>query len=159
MKNKKLTYFLLPLVILIWGTVFYKLFYTTFQEEEWTNEIVNLPKNIAATSVADTFSIIANYRDPFLGNVISRENSEKNLSQQKPIMSQPKVEPVVQWPNIVYGGTIKNQQSAKQLALVKINGKENILKAGEKIGVVELMKIYKDSIEVKMGKDKKVVRK
>ena len=157
MKNKKLIYILLPLVILIWGSIIYKIFYNTSREEELADEI--LPqKNISATSVLDTFSIIANYRDPFLGNVVYSENNVNEVPKQK-VLPQPKVEQVVQWPNIVYGGMIKNQQSTKQLALLKINGKENIIKAGEMVGTIELVKIYKDSVEVKMGKVGKVVRK
>lgn len=157
MKNKKLIYILLPLVIIVWGTIFYKIFYNTSREEELTDEI--LPqKNIAATTVSDTFSIIANYRDPFLGIIVHNENNVNEAPKQK-VLSQPKIEQVVQWPNIVYGGMIKNQQSTKQLALVKINGKENIIKAGEMVGTIELVKIYKDSVEVKMGKERKVVRK
>lgn len=158
MKNRKLIYILLPLVILIWGTIFYKIFFIVPQEEEWTDDITDFKQQAAASAVTDTFSIIAGYRDPFLKNMEYGENPVGGISQP-PIKPEPKVEPVIQWPGIVYGGMIKNQQSAKQLALVKINGKESILRAGEMAGVIELIKIYKDSIEVKMGKEKKVIRK
>lgn len=157
MKNKKLIYLLLPLVILIWGTVFYKIFFSTAPGEEWEEEAINPQKNSTAAPV-DTFSIIAGYRDPFLGNTVYSENTIREIPKPK-IRPEPKIEQAVPWPSIVYGGMIKNQQSTRQLALVKINGKENILKAGEMIGTIELAKIYKDSIEVKMGMEKKVVKK
>lgn len=158
MKNKKLIYVLLPLVILIWGTIFYKIFFSASPEEELAEGTINPQKIIAAASVADTFSIVASYRDPFLGNAVYSENTDNETPKPK-MVPAPKIEQAVQWPAIIYGGMIKNQQSTRQLALVKINGKENILKAGEMVGTIELAKIYKDSIEVKMGKEKKVVKK
>ena len=108
------------------------------------------------SSVLDTFSISANYRDPFLGRMISvNANSiQKNET--------PKVEKVIQqikWPTIIYNGMIKNQKSKKELALVQIGGKDNIMKAGETAEGIKIQKIYKDSIEVVFEKEKKAVRK
>lgn len=158
MKNKKLLYILFPLVILIWGAIFYKIFYYESPGEEWKEEAVSPLKNIVTLSVPDTFNIIADYRDPFLGTIVHMEKAPDRPMQPK-VVQPPKIKVAVIWPNIVYGGMIKNQQSSQELALVKINGKENIIKAGDKVGDIELIKIYKDSIEVRMGKAVKVVRK
>lgn len=121
-------------------------------------EIVNIPKKHDASLASDTFSIIADYRDPFLQNQSFSQNTVNEI-QKSNIPLSLKVEKVVQWPTIVYGGTIMNQKSSKQLALVKINGKEKILKTGEMVEEIELVKIYKDSIEVRMLKNRKVVKK
>lgn len=143
---------------MIWGTVLYKLFFDKFREQELPDEIVVTAKSNSFSSGQDTFSIVANYRDPFLGNVTASENHGNNSIIKKPAIL-PIEDIVLQWPTLIYGGMIKNQQSSKQLALVKVNGKEIILKEGEMAGSVEIVKIFKDSVEVRMGKAVKVIRK
>lgn len=158
MKNKKLIYILLPLAILIWGAIFYKLFYYASPGEEWITQVSDTAKKTTAILNADTFSILADYRDPFLGNVIDREPAQNEGNEHTKVREAFTVQ-AVQWPDIVYGGMIKNQRSARELALLKINGKESILKTGEMAGGLELLKISKDSVEIKMLKQRKWVRK
>jgi len=112
--------------------------------------------NIEST-LLDTFSIVANYRDPFLGKMISINkpvfNSLTKIAKtQKTIQS-------VQWPLIVYNGMIKNQKSNKQVVMVQINGQSNLMREKEIFAGIELMKIYKDSIEVGYQKQMKIIKK
>ena len=157
MKNKKTVYVLLPAVAIIWGIVIYRVFSGLHSSNENYKMNTNFNTSVNTnSSVLDTFSISANYRDPFLGRMISvNANSiQKNET--------PKVEKVIQqikWPTIIYNGMIKNQKSKKELALVQIGGKDNIMKAGETAEGIKIQKIYKDSIEVVFEKEKKAVRK
>ena len=156
MKHKKITYLLLPLVAVIWGIIFYRIFSAVSPEPILPVGGSILTSKTINTSIPDTFSIIANYRDPFLGKVVQVKDSASG--KVKP----PKTEKVVipkQWPSLSYGGIIKNQKSGKQFVLVNINGEGNLMKTGDEVSGIQLLKVYKDSIEVSFQKEKKVVWK
>jgi len=152
MKNKKLLFILIPATLLLWGYIVYKIIITASGNEPVNktipNQIIFENNDIAI----DTFSIYPNYRDPFMGEMAKKPIIKDNNQPKKPIL-------ITAWPTIVYSGAIKNQTSNKQLAIIQINGQSNIMKVGEKIGDIELLIIFPDSIEVKMGKEKRFVRK
>jgi len=102
----------------------------------------------------DTFSIVANYRDPFLGRIIT----EPKLAPKK-IVTKPKVVIPVRWPLITYGGMIKNNKSEKVVAIVNINRKSNLMNLGDVVSEVELLEIHSDSIKVKFSGIKKYITK
>ncbi len=115
--------------------------------------------------LTDTFSIRANYRDPFSGKTDKSDvriiSTDENKSSKK--ANSPKQNPKLPinnvFPNVRYEGLIKNKQSNKQLILVRINGQSNIMKIGEIVNEVELTKVFRDSIEVKFQKEKKFILK
>jgi hypothetical protein len=154
MKNKKAVYKLLPVVVLIWALIFYRIFSAASGEEEKnvSQSMEQLPEQQSDTSQA--FTINANYPDPFLKTAAPAQvkKAEKKKEVAKPVV-------IIKWPSIVYGGTIKNQQSKKQVALVEINGTSNMMRLEEEIAGVQLKKIYKDSIEVVFQQQKKVIVK
>lgn len=159
MKNKKLIYFLLPLVIAIWGIIFYKIFYYANPDNE--EAISSTKKKSVLTTrqeMKDTFSIVADYRDPFHGNMISRDEKPKQMQPSKPVQLKIPLTPI-DWSFISYSGVVKNKKTNNQLALVKMNGKEHLVRAKDTISGVVIQKIYKDSIEVMFQKEKKVIKK
>lgn len=156
MKNKKLLYVLIPAVIFIWGAIIYKIVIglsgsdgNSFQEikmnEIKSNEVSN-----------DTFSINPTYRDPFSGKRVKNSNPISG-SFTNQLSTNPS--PQTKWPEIIYGGIVKNQKSNKQLVIIQINGQSNTIKIGETYNGVMLTRVFKDSIEVKFGKEKKYVKK
>ena len=66
MKNKAVTYFLIAAVVCVWGWVIFKLINTG--DSNNTTTIFSDTNGKAETSNAqlDTFSLIADYRDPFV---------------------------------------------------------------------------------------------
>jgi len=162
MKNKKLVYILLPVAILIWGGIIFKIISYYFDKNTpdivmTDNTMMNFPKN-----AIDTFSLLLNYPDPFLksmavfsnpGNVSYQRNNSKstvglNNRNTKEIVK-------VNWPAIVYGGIIKNKESKKTCSIVKINGVEHIMSVGDVYNDVHLLKLYKDSVVVSFKNNKK----
>jgi hypothetical protein len=139
-KNKNLLYILILGTLLIWGVILYKIMNVIGSEKDELNSeknyIAMVDKN---ESLPDTFTILANYTDPV-------------VELQKPIVITP-------WPAIVYLGVIKNQKSNKQFVMVQINNQSNAMKLGEIIEGVTLLKVYKDSVEVKFNKEKKFIKK
>ncbi len=156
MKDKKTVYILIPVVLLIWGIIFYRI-YGFFNGGN--NQAFHTPQLVITDSAEllnDSFNIHADYRDPFLDKAIKKQISGSGTTVAKPVKPVPTSSP---WPAIVYGGIIKNQKSNKQLALIQINGQSNMMKAGEEANGVQLLKVFKDSIEVKFGKEKKYISK
>jgi hypothetical protein len=159
MKNKKLVYLFIPLALLIWGNIIYKIVAPANSGNENQFQSVQQIENSTADDMNDTFLINPDYRDPFLGKMVKKPTdvtsspftTSVNIVKSTPVSST--------WPTIVYLGIIKNQKSNKQLTLVQINGQSYSMKIGESINAIELCKVCKDSIEMKFGKEKKFFRK
>ena len=158
LKNKNALYLLVPLFILIWGVIGHRIYKGMNNDDlELFVEEANL-ELVVEMLEPDTFSIIADYRDPFLGKIrSSKPKAVTPKKKQAPIVKKP--EPVLRWPSIVYGGMIKNQKTGKLVAMVKINGKDNLLSIGNVVSEVILLKVYPDSITVSLGKVEKTVHK
>ncbi|MBL7883257.1 MAG: hypothetical protein JNL69_04270 [Bacteroidia bacterium] len=163
MKNKKVLYLLLPAVVLLWGTIVYKI--TSGLSS--TNEN-NTPQNIQTqtlsneNNIADTFSISLNHRDPFRDDQRHSSIQNASLPNNKTVKQESKPNPSIKTnntSNIVYIGMIKNKNSNKELALIQIDGQSYTITNGEKISGFELKKIYRDSILVLIGKEQRVIYK
>ena len=121
----------------------------------------------------DTFAVFNNYRDPFLGesgkelhveNISFNRNpqvrSNTNSSNNRNIANQNvKVQPNNDWPQISYSGTIKNQTTAKTIAVLIIGGKTFTLKQGEEREGIKVLSFTSDEIQLARGKEKKVITK
>jgi len=160
MKNKKLIYVLIPLVLFVWGVIIYRVFNTINNNE--SPQLMNKPIAIADERkefLNDTFSLRLNYRDPFLGKLLKTVTTAGGNKKKELLKTPLKTEAAIVWPVIVYGGVIKNQNSNKLWGFVQINGQVNIVKEGDVINEIQVKKIMKDSIEVQFGKQKKFVYK
>ena len=129
MKKKQILYYLLPLVILVWGFVFYQLFSYFFSSPNYAKENSVVPINIEKIE-QDTFSIVANYRDPFLGKKVTagRRAIASHTSQQPVVRpSNSSVKPAQKveqpWPVIQYQGMIKNNNADRRVGILKMDGK------------------------------------
>lgn len=157
MKNKKLTYVLLPMVLLIWGAILYRIVNVVGD-----NEGVISPSSVQHQPmqpiVQDTFALLLSYRDPFLGKMpATKTPGNTGPKPIVPVVVTPE-KPIV-WPAISYGGRIKSEEGNRQLVFVQINGQANIMKIGDMINEITLNSVSKDSIEVQFGKYKKVIYK
>ena len=115
MKNKKMLYILIPIVLLVWGVIIYKI----AAPGSVGDNITGLQNNQFATTstienLNDTFSIHPNYRDPFLGKEAKKsilsENKVSNVVAVSNVIEKT-VRSSISWPSIVYEGLIKNQKN------------------------------------------------
>ena len=162
MKNKKLTYFLITIVIGLWGLILYRIF-----DAVGTSDDVTLPKAIRHEKEVfndfsipkDTTKLMLNYRDPF--GVVKPKDTTFKISRQiahRNISIVPK--PVMNWSFISYSGYIRNPSSKKLIALVSINGQNVTLAEGETKNQVKLLRNLRDSIKISYeGKTKFIVIK
>ena len=112
--------------------------------------------NIAAIE-RDTFLIVADYRDPFLGTkrrVTGQKTNYKSRTSNNTVASKGK-----NWPAIAYNGMIKNNNSNKRVGIVKIDGKEYLVKSGDVLGEVKVIKITKQEIKVRFQRESKTITK
>ncbi len=166
MKNKKFTYVLIPVVLIVWGMIIYRLFNGTNSGLAINkNENKLFEKNVNET-MADTFSIRGNYKDPFLSKRSQRNQIQETTIKQPTTNETKKLKPeaknnksLVTWPNVVFSGLIKNQKSNKQLALLQIDGKADIMQVGDTKSNIKLLKTSHDSIEISFNAEHKVIRK
>lgn len=152
MKNKKNIYFLVPAVLLIWGIIGYKI-YTTLNVEN----AVLMPNNSSVDfnpekiKEVEKFTINANYRDPFLGKLITN----------KKVSSTPvkiKQKPTVIFPMINYNGMISPKEANRAtLFLIVINNKQQFLSVGEEIEGVKLLKGNSKEIIISFQNSKKTI--
>lgn len=158
MKNKKLTYILVPIVVLIWGYALLQLFsdnkhvYTSNSEYELEDDEL-LKDSLHFETLYFDFS------DPFLNRKIiqTKYNRATKQSNQQPIRyHKKKIVPQrnipVSWPNIIYGGTIN-----KSKALITINNELEILHVNDDFQSIKILQIYEDSIKVKLKEEIKTI--
>lgn len=147
MKNKKSIYFLLPVVVFIWGAVLYQFFSYTTDEElmEVSSGSFNLkPLNIKER---DTFSIDVSYRDPFLGKTYMTATGDKgNKNTGK---RQIKTEEPIVWPSIVYKGIVSDSNEKTRVFMLIINGQTFLMKKGDIENDVFLKEGNRESVYVK----------
>lgn len=145
MKNKKSIYILLPIVLLIWGGVMYQFFSFSDTNEIETiaaNELILKPLKIIKR---DTFSIDANYRDPFLGKMYT---PKKQVLTPK-IKKEPTIEEPLIWPTITYKGIVSDTKDKTTIFMVLIAGQTFLMKKGEVQNEVFLKEGDKESIYLK----------
>ena len=140
-KNLK-TYLLLGLVILIWGIIGFKVIQAISNEPE-VPVVATQPTLIPKSrEKRDTFELVANYRDPFLGILpISRKKPVERVVKKKPVSKR----------NIVYSGLVSQTESGNTMFFVSIEGKQHIMSRNEKINGVTLLKGTGQSITVRYG--------
>jgi predicted negative regulator of RcsB-dependent stress response len=168
MKNKKTAYIMVPIVLVIWGMIGWKVYAAMKDKDDAV--VVNVYEEkikIISTKISDTISIIADYRDPFLDKRDRpKENSKFNPGSYRDQNSKlavvkvpvsPKAEPV--WPKIVYHGLIKRTNDQKTVGFLSVNDQSYFVRGEEVAGEVLVGKLWKDSAEVMFGKEKKVFRK
>ena len=161
-----MTYILLAGVVVVWGLIFVRIYNSMFSGNESVLTAKPQLGKVNYTSTRDTFELIANYRDPFLGGMprVERSMTEQSPSvavrpKPAPVVKVPEPEVVIDWSVISYIGLIKNPATSKHVSLMLIKGNEYMMAEGETRADVKLIKNCKDSVKVLYsGKEKFIKR-
>lgn len=162
-KNKKLTYLLICAVAAVWGIIIYKVLFneTEADYEPKFKAVKEAPEPFDQyLAKDDTFKLVLNYRDPFLGGV-SVVTENKNTGAVVPVQAnfnQPPPPPPIDWNVIKYSGYIINPATKKLVAIVAVNGKEQMISEGQSFEGVKLLQNRKDSILVSWQGKKKYIK-
>lgn len=131
-------YFLLPLVVAIWGIVIYKVVGAITHEPE---PLKNTPvRSISENRIfkKDTFSLIPVNRDPFLGHYY-----KKPTPKPKPVA--PAMEDV-QWPSITYLGQVSDTGKPSAIHILEINGKQLLIESGSEAEGIKILSASKGKV-------------
>lgn len=159
MKNNKIiTYVLILAVVAVWGWVIYNIIKKHGPSD--TNNIAfdNAVKTETSNAQLDTFSLIADYRDPFVIKYVSM-NAAQDLNLEEEKVKEVIVKPIIEWPVIKYGGTVKNNSSDRKLALINIAEQNHLLGIGDTTKEIKVFGIYPDSLQLLYKGDKKTIAK
>lgn len=136
-KNKPVTIALLIAVLVIWGTIAYKIVQAT---NTGVTKIPPIPTRATNTTdqVSENYEIAEYTRDPFL-SIITDTATVPEVVQ--PTTPTPEKKPIV-IPE--YYGVVQNEK--EKTALLKIKGKLQFLHTGEMNGDVKVVSIYEDKV-------------
>ena len=149
MKNKKLTYLLGLVVLVVWGMILYRVF-NAFDSND--GDVAAIPLKTAKEAYndfslpKDTTHLLLDYRDPF--GIVKQKDTDKviirKVSERKiPVQVKP-----MDWGFIRYSGYMLNPATKKLIALVSINGQNITLSEGQTKNDVKLIKNLRDSIKI-----------
>jgi len=142
LKNKAKTYSLLFGVLVIWGIIGFKIVATLNPDVpklvQQDDSVMFVPQK--GQSI-DTFSIQSSIRDPFLGTLYDKKKTSTSLKKIKPKNE-------IVWIPIVYQGLISKQDSKEKICVLSINGQQQVMKVGQEINGVKLIKATNTEILV-----------
>tara|TARA_R110002020_G_scaffold270915_5_gene486200 strand:- start:100 stop:570 length:471 start_codon:yes stop_codon:yes gene_type:complete len=133
-KGKLKTYLLVSLVFAIWAVISYQI-YSAFIPKDDPVRKGSISSNYTPNRVKikDTFSILNNYRDPFLGTL---KETEKPIRK---INTIPHKKESIEFPNIIYKGLVSDIVGKQQIFALSIDGREILLKSGSEFNEVQVL--------------------
>jgi len=153
LKNKTKTYSLLLGVLIIWGIIGFKIVATLNPDAP---DLVQQKDTILFTpqiaQEVDTFSIKPSERDPFLGTLYVKKKTGIRTKIGKP------KEGFV-WIPILYQGMVSKQGSKEKIAVVSINALQHIMKVGQVVNGIRLIRATNTEILVSYKGMKKTITK
>lgn len=149
MKRKRLTAVLLVLVLVVWGAVFWRVFWERSraqQEPEAGPGPTALAPPVAPPEPKDT--LLLNYRDPFLGTPLAQQPGRTLAGEPDKARktAHSAVDPPTPWPEIRYQGMVRAVKNGKATALIRIAGKEHLVGLGERPNDLRVVLFTTDSL-------------
>ena len=136
MKKNQKTYLLLGLVIAIWGILGFRIVKSISPSEpEPTTTITNIEFKPTALKERDTFSILANYRDPFLGTIPKSTN--KPTSAKATVGKQ--IKPKMPEKNIIYSGLVNDNATGQKIFFLSVDGQQLMLSKNQEAEGVKII--------------------
>lgn len=145
MKNKRNTYLLLASVVIIWGIIIYKMIGAVSPDSPIAEtEIVLAGFTPKPLQQQEVFSTSEHQRDPFLGGFITPKTKKTSAKTRK---SVPKPEkPQI---SIRFSGMISGKTAQDAIFFVSVNDQQHMMKPGDEIQGVKLLKGTAKTIRVR----------
>ncbi len=153
MKNQKLTYLLLPLAIIIWGFIIWKIFFSNSTQVQYavSKPVQNLQDTVLQSEHA-VKALQLNYGDPFLKRNVSvvKSNETEKKKTEKKVFNR-----VVRWPQIEYKGMVSGNGKNSGVGMILIGNKNFLVRRNQDKNGIHVLEIYKDSILLELDQDQK----
>lgn len=139
------------LVLSVWGVLGFRIMRTVNPSTNITPHTVSIEKFIPkAIKKRDTFSIVVNYRDPFLGTLPKADKPKKTSIRTQKKKTLPKK-------NIEYTGFITESSSGEKIFFLTVDGQQQMLSKNESFKEVKLVSGNAQKVRVKYnGKIKSI---
>ena len=168
MQQKKLRYFLIGGVTLVWGLIIYRVIIGLSFNNPLPTINSPIARQISESSDSDNFVLIADYPDPFLSEMDTVETKVSEASNNgsksaEPINIQPSSTPALQGGyiegTIQYTGMIANPDQRIKVAAISLKGSDLLLREKDKVEGFTINKIFPDRLEIIFKGKKLVIRK
>ncbi len=140
MKGKKNIRILLPIVVVVWGILIYKVV------DAFSDDDVPLPITGKSSFVArkiqerDTFSLLPVSTDPFLGTVYRKKTTSNQGGTTKPAREE------IVWPAIQVVGAVADPKGKSAIYMISVNGQQHLMKLGESVNELLLVRASGDKV-------------
>ncbi|WP_205511079.1 hypothetical protein [Longitalea arenae] len=155
MSNQKpVKYLLIGGVVVVWGLIIYRVVDGLSPDEHMPAIKAANTLTAAYAAPADSFTLIADYSDPFIPGTDTVDAEVTPLSQPvaapmpAPVVVKPPVE-VYKEGTIQYEGMISNPQKKIKLGAITLNGKELLVREKDKVEGYVVQKISAEMIVIR----------
>lgn len=148
LKSKTSLYILLPLVVIIWGIVIYRVVGAVSEEPETIENIPVVSKGEIKRIEKDTFSLVSINHDPFLGHYYKTAVPV----EKKKIPSETKIE----WPAVTYLGLVSDSGKSSKIHILQINGKQFLMEKGNSAEGIKIIGSRSNEVILLYKRDRKV---
>jgi len=124
---------------MIWGIIGVKIFSALSPNEPDNSPIENVTFNKISTVQRDTFRIVADYRDPFLGTLPKKKSLKKPLIKKKAVEKR----------NVSYTGSIIDKNGKNSVFFVSIDGEQVLMKTGQTHKGITLLRATEKNIRIR----------
>lgn len=122
---------MLPIVVVIWGLFFFRLFDACTADPESANQEVDISSFKAPKATKKkNYELFPLERDPFLGIAYTPKKTKTNDNR---------IKEEIKWPNIQYLGLVADANASKKIFILNINGTQYLLPKGETVQEVTLL--------------------
>ncbi|MEO1486503.1 MAG: hypothetical protein AAFU57_12195 [Bacteroidota bacterium] len=142
MQQKRKTYLLLALVVVVWGILGFRIVKTLSPDSDNSPVVVSTTDFSIPEIKNDSFAISANYRDPFLGTWAKADKPAKTKKKLKKVPPPPKIP-------VIYSGSMAENGKKGRMFFVTINGKQHLMRVNQTVEKVRLLKGNKETITVR----------
>jgi len=166
LKDKRFLYVLLPLNLLLWGYIGYKIYISLNDDNTFLPSEYPVSKADVKMVDSEKYTLSLDYEDPFLKEQPKHSknrsgNTAVNITRPKPVNTNKSIQniPVVKVNEIKYLGLIQNETSGLSTGLITVNGKSYIIKKGETVEGLVIKSIESENLLIKEGKTLLTIRK
>ena len=167
MKNKVGVIVMLVVTGLVWSMIAYRIISAIGSQNSMAIPDSYTPISSMPTATeVDTFSLLGDYRDPFLTTAVQRvpavhiSGSGSVSPAATPavhLMAKPVPPALPSFPSVAYLGRIQNNDVRRKVAILMIGSTIRNMAEGETYQEVTLIKVAGDSILVRHQREKKMI--
>lgn len=150
MTKQQKTYTLLLAVATVWGLIGFRIYKGFYKNDNQATRVTSTNSSYIppAINVSKAYNLKADYRDPFLGKFPTQKKKTKKVKRVAQNDNIP-------FPNIIYNGIVEGGDS--KTYTITINGKQELIKVGEELQNIKLVRATSNNIVVRFkGKIKTI---